>query len=128
MFVALQRELLPHQMNVADLFPVAGRDRRGTLEARHIPSATVIKTGTLNDVSALAGVMPTRDRGLVWFAIINRGWQVERFRVGQDQLLQRLLQQWQVAPEIPAALTPHPAGNTPTPLGAASRNEILYKS
>jgi D-alanyl-D-alanine carboxypeptidase/D-alanyl-D-alanine-endopeptidase (penicillin-binding protein 4) len=128
MFVALQRELLPHQMSVADLFPVAGRDRRGTLEARHIPAATVIKTGTLNDVSALAGVMPTRDRGLVWFAIINRGWQVERFRVGQDQLLQRLLQQWQVAPEIPAALTPHPAGNTPTPLGAASRNEILYKS
>jgi D-alanyl-D-alanine carboxypeptidase/D-alanyl-D-alanine-endopeptidase (penicillin-binding protein 4) len=128
MFVALQRELLPHQMSVADLFPVAGRDRRGTLEARHIPSATVIKTGTLNDVSALAGVMPTRDRGLVWFAIINRGWQVERFRVGQDQLLQRLLQQWQVAPEIPAALTPHPIGNTLTPLGAASRNEILYKS
>jgi D-alanyl-D-alanine carboxypeptidase/D-alanyl-D-alanine-endopeptidase (penicillin-binding protein 4) len=128
MFVALQRELLPHQMNVADLFPVAGRDRRGTLEARHIPATTVVKTGTLNDVSALAGVMPTRDHDLVWFVIINRGWQVERFRGGQDQLLQSLLQQWQAAPEIPAALTPHPIGNTPTPLGAASRNEILYKT
>ena len=44
-----------------------------------MPTATVMKTGTLNDVSALAGVMPTRDRGLVWFAIINRGTNVSGF-------------------------------------------------
>lgn len=128
MLAAIQRELLLHQLSVADLFPVAGRDRRGTLETRHIPAATVIKTGTLQDVSALAGVMPTHDRGLVWFTIINRGTDVEGFRVGQDQLLQRLLQQWRVPPTLPAALTPHLVDSTSTQLGAVNRNEIHYKS
>lgn len=122
MFLAIQQELLPNQMSVADLFPVAGRDHRGTLQTRHIPSATVIKTGTLRDVSALAGIMPTRDRGLVRFAIINRGTNLEGLRAGQDRLLQRLLQQWGVAPVLPTALTPHSITSTPTQLGAASRN------
>ena len=128
MFVAIQRELLPHQLSVADLFPVAGRDRRGTLETRHIPTATVIKTGTLSDVSALAGVMPTRDRGLVWFTIMNRGADVEGFRAGQDQLLQRLVQQLRVAPALPTVLIPHPVSSNSGQLGAIDRNEILYKS
>ena len=128
MFVAIHRELLPHQLSVADLFPVAGRDRRGTLETRHIPAATVIKTGTLSDVSALAGIMPTRDRGLVWFTIINRGADVEGFRAGQDQLLQRLVQQLRVAPTLPSALIPHPVSSNSGQLGASERNEILYKS
>lgn len=128
MFVAIQRELLPHQLSVADLFPVAGRDRRGTLETRHIPTATVIKTGTLSDVSALAGVMPTRDRGLVWFTIMNRGADVEGFRAGQDQLLQRLVQQLRVAPALPTVLIPHPVSSNSSQLGAIDRNEILYKS
>ena len=128
MFVAIQRELLPHQLSVADLFPVAGRDRRGTLETRHIPAATVIKTGTLSDVSALAGVMPTRDRGLVWFTIMNRGADVEGFRAGQDQLLQRLVQQLRVAPALPTVLIPHPVSSNSGQLGAIDRNEILYKS
>lgn len=126
MFMAIQRELLPYQLSVADLFPTSGRDHRGTLQTRRIPAATVIKTGTLRDVSALAGVMPTRDRGLVWFAIINRGWDVAGFRSQQDQLLQRLLQQWQVAPAVPATLLPHSPSSHP-PVGAADRNEILYK-
>lgn len=126
MFMAIERELLRHQMSVADLFPIAGRDHRGTLKTRHIPSSTVIKTGTLNDVSALAGVMPTRDRGLVWFAIINRGSDVERLRVEQDHLLQRLVQQWHLAPIVPAAITPHPVVAVPTRLGADSRIEITY--
>ncbi|MUL36749.1 D-alanyl-D-alanine carboxypeptidase [Gloeocapsopsis dulcis] len=126
MLMAIQRELLPSQLSVADLFPVSGRDRRGTMEARRIPQAAVIKTGTLRDVSALAGVLPTRDRGLVWFAIINRGTNVEGLRARQDQLLQRLLTQWQVASTTPAAITPKSLNSTPIPLGAASRNEILY--
>lgn len=126
MLMAIQRELLPSQLSVADLFPVSGRDRRGTMEARRIPQAAVIKTGTLRDVSALAGVMPTRDRGLVWFAIMNRGTNVEGLRAKQDQLLQRLVKQWQVTSTVPAAITPKSLNSTPTPLGAASRNEILY--
>lgn len=128
MLMAIQRELLPHQLTLADLFPMAGRDRRGTMATRRIPTATVVKTGTLREVSALAGVMPTRDRGLVWFAIVNRGTDIEGLRTGQDQLLQRLLQQWLVAPVIPAALTAHPVGSDSHQLGASKRNQIVYKS
>lgn len=127
MLMAIQRQLSPYQLTVADLFPVSGRDRRGTLLTRQIPLHTVIKTGTLNEVSALAGVMPTRDRGLVWFAAINGGADIERFRQGQDRLLQNLLQQLQVAPTLPAAITPSSPQNTPAPLGEISRNEIMYQ-
>jgi len=76
--------------------------------------------------SALAGIMPTRDR-LVWFTIINRGADVEGFRAGQDQLLQRLVQQLRVAPALPTPLIPHPASSNSSQLGAPERNEILYK-
>ena len=127
MFMAIQRELLTYRLSVADLFPIAGRDHRGTVETRHIPADTVIKTGTLNNVSALAGVMPTRDRGLVWFVIINRGANVAGLRIGQDQLLQRLSKQWKAAPAIPSAIVPHTISNPTSQLGAAQRNEILYK-
>ncbi|NMG21758.1 D-alanyl-D-alanine carboxypeptidase [Brasilonema bromeliae] len=126
MFMAIQQEALAYQLTLADLFPVSGFDHRGTMHSRHLPAATIMKTGTLRDVSALAGVVPTRDRGLVWFAIINRGTNVSGFRTGQDQLLQRLVQQLQVAPGVPATLTPHIAVNTIPQLGAASRNEMLY--
>lgn len=128
MLMAIQREALTHGLNLADLFPMSGFDRRGTLHARHLPAATVIKTGTLNDVSALAGVMPTRDRGLVWFAIINRGPYVPTFRAEQDQLLQKLSKQLQVPPTVPAAVTPHSAIEVLPKLGAVDRNEILYRS
>jgi D-alanyl-D-alanine carboxypeptidase/D-alanyl-D-alanine-endopeptidase (penicillin-binding protein 4) len=126
MLMTIERYLQPHNLTIADIFPVAGRDRRGTLQARHVPAATVVKTGTLNDVSALAGVMPTRDRGLVWFAIINRGNDVEDLRVKQDLLLQSLLQQWGVAPVLPAAITPATdAMDAFRHLGDRSRNEIM---
>jgi D-alanyl-D-alanine carboxypeptidase/D-alanyl-D-alanine-endopeptidase (penicillin-binding protein 4) len=128
MFMAVQRELLPDQLSVADLFPVSGRDRRGTLELRHVPAGAVVKTGTLNEVSALAGVLPTRDRGLVWFVIINRGWQIESLRAGQDKFLQNLLHQWHAFPAIPTAIVPRAIGTTSMPLGASSRNEVLYRS
>ncbi len=127
MLMAIQREAFTYQLDLADLFLMSGLDHRGTMHGRHIPPATVIKTGTLNDVSALAGVMPTRDRGLVWFTIINHGTNVAGFRTGQDQLLQRLVQQLQIAPEVPTALTPHASLNTAQELGTVSRNEILYK-
>lgn len=126
MFMAIQQEALAYRLTLADLFPVSGFDHRGTMHSRHLPAATIMKTGTLRDVSALAGVVPTRDRGLVWFAIINRGTNVSAFRTGQDQLLQRLVQQLQVAAGVPATLTPHVAINTIPQLGAASRNEMLY--
>lgn len=108
MLMAIDHYLQPHQLSVADLFPVSGRDQRGTLLYRKIPAGTVIKTGTLNQVSALAGVLPTRERGLVCFAIINRGNGIEGFRQQQDQMLQALIQQWGVAPSLPIAILPSP--------------------
>lgn len=127
MMGAIEQELQSYHLSLADLFATAGRDRRGTIQTRQIPNHTVVKTGTLNEVSSLAGVMPTRDRGLVWFAIINHGSNVDSFRTQQDQLLQHLLQKWQVALTIPAALTPHLASDITNQLGAVSRNESLYK-
>ncbi|MBH8554318.1 D-alanyl-D-alanine carboxypeptidase [Nostocaceae cyanobacterium CENA357] len=128
MLMAIQREASANRLNLADLFPMSGFDNRGTMHSRHLPAATVMKTGTLRDVSALAGVMPTRDRGLVWFAIINRGPGIPAFRKEQDKLLQNLVQKLQVVPEVPTALTPHSSINSLPELGAASRNEILLKS
>jgi serine-type D-Ala-D-Ala carboxypeptidase/endopeptidase (penicillin-binding protein 4) len=126
MFMAVQRYLQPHNLTIADLFPVSGRDRRGTMESRRIPTATVVKTGTLNDVSALAGVMPTRDRGLVWFTIINRGYGIDTFRTQQDRLLQSLLQVWGVASAPPVAITPRLGSTAPSKnLGDLKRNQVL---
>lgn len=125
MLMAIQREAVTQQINVADLFPTSGFDRRGTMQARKMPNATVMKTGTLRDVSALAGVIPTRDRGLVWFTIINRGPYVSDFRVSQDKLLQSLVQQLAVAPNVPPAVTPQSPKYSSPELGAVSRNEIL---
>jgi D-alanyl-D-alanine carboxypeptidase/D-alanyl-D-alanine-endopeptidase (penicillin-binding protein 4) len=121
MFQAIQRQLQPYNLTIADLFPVAGRDR-GTLETRKIPQAAVVKTGTLWDVSALAGVIPTRDYSSVWFAIINRGEGVEEFRDQQDQLLQALSQHWGAAQTLPPAFRYHPIMER---VGETSRNTIL---
>lgn len=126
MLMAIQRYLQPMQMNIGDLFPVSGYDRFGTVYGRHMPFATVFKTGTLNEVSALAGVMPTRDRGLVWFAIMNQGKDVDNFRKQQDELLQTLLKQWGVAPTLPAAITPNNTTyNAFVHFGEANRNQIV---
>ncbi|MFQ4146960.1 D-alanyl-D-alanine carboxypeptidase [Chlorogloeopsis sp. ULAP02] len=128
MLMALQQEALTHGLNLADLFPMSGFDRRGTLYARHMPAGTVMKTGTLNDVSALAGVIPTRDRGLVWFTIINRGPYVLNFRAEQDKLLQNLIKQLQAPSAIPKAIAPHSPVEVLPKFGTNERNEVLYKS
>ena len=96
MLMAIERLLNDHSLNVVGLFPVGGRDLVGTMENRAIPVGTAVKTGTLNRVSALAGVIPTRDRGRIWFAIINGGSQTEYLRREQDRLLQRLVNHWQL--------------------------------
>ncbi|MEI6443887.1 MAG: D-alanyl-D-alanine carboxypeptidase [Nostocales cyanobacterium ELA583] len=125
-FMAMQREASLYKLNLADLFPTSGLDHRGTIHSRHMPKATVMKTGTLNDVSALAGVVPTRDRGLVWFAILNRGPNISGFRAEQDKFLQHLEKELEVSTDIPEPLTPHLDNSLPK-FGAANRNEILYK-
>jgi D-alanyl-D-alanine carboxypeptidase/D-alanyl-D-alanine-endopeptidase (penicillin-binding protein 4) len=126
MLIALQRETANYHLDLSDLFLMSGFDHRGTVHSRHLPAATVIKTGTLNNVSTLAGVLPTRDRGLVWFAIFNQGNNVSGFRAEQDNLIQHLAQQLHPSEGIPPELMPHSAKNSLPLLGAANRNQILY--
>lgn len=128
MFGKIQRYLQPYELTIADLFPVSGYDRGGTLETRRLPANTVVKTGTLNEVSALAGVIPTRDRGLVWFAIVNRGLGFETFRVQQDKLLQSLSRVWGVAANPPAIVAPTGDRRNPAEkLGDLRRNQVLNR-
>lgn len=104
LFMALEEKLADSSVKVTDLFPVAGRDRAGTMQWRSMPAGAAIKTGTLNEVSALAGMIPTRERGPVWFTLINRGRGLTFFREEQDRFLQRLAQHWTVVPNV--SLTP----------------------
>ena len=123
MMQAIGRYLQTTGLTIADLFPVSGLDK-GTLEYRHIPRSAVVKTGTLDSVIALAGAIPTYDRGLVWFAIINRGTDWDALRAQQDIFLQQLVRQWGTAQTLPLAITPHIDGAKPA-LGAANRSDIL---
>lgn len=100
MFAAIERQVHPLNLTIGDLFPVAGVDG-GTLEDRSTPNWSVVKTGTLNEVSALAGVVPTRDRGLVWFAVINRGSNISELRKQQDLFLQSLQKAWGTIEAVP---------------------------
>jgi len=102
MTVTLQQELSRQGYSIADVLPVSGEDI-GTLIDRRIPLTAAVKTGSLAEVSALAGMIPTAQQGLVWFAIINRGWAIPDLRVQQDQLLQAIQAHWGVA-EVPPNL------------------------
>jgi D-alanyl-D-alanine carboxypeptidase/D-alanyl-D-alanine-endopeptidase (penicillin-binding protein 4) len=79
-----------------------------------------VKTGTLNRVSALAGIIPTRERGTVWFTIINGGPNFDRLRAEQDKMLQRLADHWQI---LPSELEPGPQDTVL--LGEPNRNQLL---
>ena len=106
LFQGIQAELAPHGLTVHDLFPVAGRDR-GTVEERKLPYATAVKTGTLWNTSALAGMVPTQRYGPVWFAIMNQGdANTLGFRQTQDQLLQTLVKAWGKGHRLPGPLGP----------------------
>ena len=98
MLIAIDRLLQPFSYNAGDLFPTAGRDIVGTVKNRGIPTGTTIKTGTLDNVSALAGVIPTSDRDRVYFSIINYGRPATYLRQQQDSLLNELVQPWQLKP------------------------------
>ncbi|MBP0018621.1 MAG: D-alanyl-D-alanine carboxypeptidase [Cyanobacteria bacterium SBLK] len=94
MLAALERQLAELPLGIADLFPVAGRDRNGTTVGRRLPPDTVFKTGSLRTVSALAGILPTQKRGLVWFAIINEGSDLYELRAQQDIFVRNLGRAW----------------------------------
>ena len=104
-FRTLQQALQPANLTLPDIFPVAGIERIGTLKERNLPAGTTMKTGTLNEVSALGGVLPTRDRGLVWFVIVNKGSQIAKLRQQQDSLLQALVKEWGAVVPTPLVVT-----------------------
>lgn len=123
MTAALQRELSAQGFSVADVLPVSGEDV-GTLVDRRIPATATVKTGSLAEVSALAGMVPTVEKGPVWFAIINKGWDIPGLRVQQDQLVQAIQAHWGVA-EAPADMRTKVVMQTgPFRYGDPSRNQV----
>jgi serine-type D-Ala-D-Ala carboxypeptidase/endopeptidase (penicillin-binding protein 4) len=121
-FRAIHRLAKPQNLTVADLFPSSGTDSKGSMLDRKMPIGTTVKTGTLNEVSALTGALPTRDRGLVWFTIINHGTQIAQLRQQQDRLLQTLQTNWGQPTVSPWGIARH--NMTPPYLGDPGRNEI----
>lgn len=90
--------LAQRNMEPEDIMPVAGIDA-GTLQSRFksvdYRGAVVGKTGTLpatdGGVSTLAGILYTKDRGPILFAIFNTMGSVTMYRQLQDTLLKELI-------------------------------------
>ena len=108
MFLAIERYLEPDNLTVGDVFTIVGQDE-GILDERQLPRLSVVKSGSLNNVSALAGALPTQKQGTVWFATMNVGQDLSGFRAAQESLLQELLQRWGTVQSLPPELTPNPA-------------------
>jgi D-alanyl-D-alanine carboxypeptidase/D-alanyl-D-alanine-endopeptidase (penicillin-binding protein 4) len=96
MLKTLNEKYQAEGLNVPDLFPIAGQDKLGTMKFRNMPAGVTIKTGTLNSLSALAGEFTTKERGKIWFTVINYGGNIDRMRVEQDKLLQNLGKHWHI--------------------------------
>jgi D-alanyl-D-alanine carboxypeptidase/D-alanyl-D-alanine-endopeptidase (penicillin-binding protein 4) len=124
---ALQQALSVQGFSVADVLPVSGEDV-GTLVDRRIPPTAAVKTGSLAEVSALAGMVPTAEKGPVWFAIINKGWDLPDLRSQQDQLLQAIQAHWGVA-EAPTEMRTKVLMQTgPFYYGDPSRNQAAQEA
>ncbi len=113
MFRAIENYLQPYKMTVGDVFTVVGQDQ-GILEKRSLPSLAVVKSGSLNNVSALAGALPTQKQGTIWFAILNSGGSLERFREQQEALLKGFVTEWGAVKTLPVELTPNSVRNSKT--------------
>jgi len=126
MFLAIERYLEPDNLTVGDVFTIVGQDE-GILDERQLPRLSVVKSGSLNNVSALAGALPTQQQGTVWFATMNVGQNLSGFRVAQEALLQELLQQWGAVASLPRELTPNPKRNSKTSSSEIMSNERLTR-
>jgi D-alanyl-D-alanine carboxypeptidase/D-alanyl-D-alanine-endopeptidase (penicillin-binding protein 4) len=105
-------------LTLADLFPVSDCNC-GTIEGRRMPKGAIVKTGTLSDVSSLAGIVQTQAHGAIWFAIVNRGeGDIDTFHRSQDRVLQALVAKWGL-PKLPTA------SFAETPWQDSDRNEIV---
>ncbi|MEB2346366.1 MAG: D-alanyl-D-alanine carboxypeptidase [Deltaproteobacteria bacterium] len=93
---ALEAELARHGRTLADALPVAGVDDgtlRHRLDGPGERGVVVAKTGTYGSYGAcaLAGALRTERRGIVYFAVLNRGVPVEPARRRQDAFVRALL-------------------------------------
>ncbi|KAM3115008.1 D-alanyl-D-alanine carboxypeptidase [Phormidesmis sp. 146-33] len=119
MFLAIDRSLQPVKLTVADIFTIVGKDT-GILDERKLPALAVTKSGSLNEVSALAGALPTQKQGVVWFVIMNGGGaNLEGFRSQQETILQTLMRQWGTVQSSPAELSANGERSTQTSLSEA---------
>ena len=105
LFIAIHHQLQPDGLSVSDVFPIAGRDN-GTIEHRELPRHAVVKTGTLDSVSTLGGVIFTRKHGPVWFALLNQGDNRSALRSNQDALLTSLTRSWGGVDAAPESFRP----------------------
>ncbi|HEY9601297.1 MAG TPA: D-alanyl-D-alanine carboxypeptidase [Allocoleopsis sp.] len=121
MFLAIERYLQPYQMTIGDVFAVVGQDP-GILNKRWLPRLSVIKSGQLPNVNAIAGALPTQKQGTVWFAIMNFGNNYDGFSNEQQLLLKNLLNEWGTAQSLPTELAPLPARKN-----NMSKNEIIQQ-
>ena len=133
MFQAIEKYLQPRKMTIADVFYIAGVDE-GILDKRLIPKFAVVKSGSFDNVSNLAGALPTQKQEIVWFVIMNAegkldnlnpdketsGKNLEYFRTQQDNLLQSFVQNWGIVKDRSTRLKPNPTRNNKT-----SRSEIV---
>lgn len=122
MLLRVQEMLQRHDLSVSDVMPVFGQDT-GTLAYRDLPPDAALKTGSLSQVSSLAGMFPTRDRGPVWFAVMNQGWDLTTLRDRQDALLAALQQHWGKAAAPTGLQSRIQMGEPPYQLGDPQRNQ-----
>lgn len=121
MFRAMAQLLQPSQLTLGDILTVVGQDE-GVLDERPLPALSVVKSGTLDRVSALAGALPTQQQGVVWFVVINGGGEnLEGFRSSQEALLQSFINQWGRLATLPPELTPTPGRDQLTATNAIIR-------
>ncbi|MGK7912959.1 MAG: D-alanyl-D-alanine carboxypeptidase [Synechococcus sp.] len=101
LLTALDARATSAGLQLEDWLPVIGDDP-GTLENRTAPPGTTAKSGTLNSVATLAGILPDR----TYFVLLNQGWDLETIRALQDQLLREVLQV-SVDPDSPQVNASH---------------------
>jgi D-alanyl-D-alanine carboxypeptidase/D-alanyl-D-alanine-endopeptidase (penicillin-binding protein 4) len=95
---ALLSVLANYSLKAEDVMPIAGIDS-GTLRVRldreEIRGSVIAKTGTLvsmdNGVSTLVGIVNTKGRGPLLFAIFNSVGDVNTYRRLQDQFVEELI-------------------------------------
>ena len=120
MLLAIDRYLQEYNMSVADVFVIVGKDKGILDERKQLPRFAIVKSGTLDYVSALVGALPTKEKGVIWFTIMNQGSSIMQLRNQQEILLKDILKKWGTVESLPLELTANPDRKAKT-----SRSEII---